>query len=213
LPHNPTDYRPLMRGLVMALESWAREGREPPPSRFPRIADATLADWHVTSSGWRSLTGVSYPEVIHAPQFCDYGPMFLTHRRVTLHPPVVQGAYRVLVPACGEDNNERGMLQLPTVAVPVATFTGWNLRAPAIGAPTELLALAGGYIPFARAPRDRRAPDDPRPAILDRYADFDDYLSRYRALVDELISDRYILPEDEAGLIELAHKHGGVFEE
>jgi hypothetical protein len=212
LPHNPIDYRPLLRGLLMALEVWARDGREPPPSVYPRIADGTLVDWRGDASGWRSMPGFLYPEVIHAPAFCDYGPQFQSHRRITRHPPLVKGAYRVLVPAYGEDNNERGMLLLPPVAVPLATYTGWNLRAPSLGAETELLSLAGGYIPFARTGAERQASGDPRKAILERYHGFEDYLSNYQAVVEELVRGGYLLQENVPRLMELVERQREVFE-
>ena len=40
---NPNDFRPAIRALVHALDQWVAEGVEPPPSRYPRIADGTLA--------------------------------------------------------------------------------------------------------------------------------------------------------------------------
>ena len=44
---NPTDYRPVLRALLVALDRWVRNGAEPPPSRYPRIADGTLAGWRL----------------------------------------------------------------------------------------------------------------------------------------------------------------------
>ena len=43
-PTNPNDFRPAIRALVHALDQWVAEGVEPPPSRYPRIADGTLVD-------------------------------------------------------------------------------------------------------------------------------------------------------------------------
>ena len=39
---NFADYRPFLRGLLVALDDWVREGKSPPPSVYPRIADKTL---------------------------------------------------------------------------------------------------------------------------------------------------------------------------
>ena len=112
----------------MALVAWVQDGTEPPASVYPKLADGTLADWAAEDSGWQALPGIRYPTVIHAPEFVDRGPEFLTKRRTTIEPPRRLGSYGVRVPAYGEDNNERGCLLLPTVAVPVATLTSWNLR-------------------------------------------------------------------------------------
>src|SRR5581483_2063527 len=68
LPSNPSDYRPFMRALLLALDAWVREGREPPPSVYPKLADKTLAPWPERESGWNALPGIRYPEVIQQPE-------------------------------------------------------------------------------------------------------------------------------------------------
>ena len=102
--------------------------------------------------GWLPLPGGSrYQEVIQQPEFLDHGPEFLSHRRSTLEPPASRGQYGVRVPAYGPDDNDRGTLLLPAVAVPVATYTGWNLRHRSIGSENELLTLAWRiHVPLAR---------------------------------------------------------------
>ena len=95
----------------------------------------------------------------------------------------------------------------------MATFTGWNLRNPAIGAPTELLDLTGSRIPFPVTSVERAQSNDPRLAVAERYADFEDYLRRYMAAAEQLVSDRYLLPEHLAGLKALAQEHRSLFKE
>ena len=41
-PRNWHDPMPAIRALLVALDEWVVNGREPPPSRLPRIADGTL---------------------------------------------------------------------------------------------------------------------------------------------------------------------------
>ena len=113
-----------------------------------------------------------------------------------MEPPASRGHYVVRVPAYGPDNNERGTLLLPAVAVPVATYTSWNLRHRSIGAENELLTLSGGYIPLARSAAERQAVGDPRPALLERYRDFDDYRRQFLAAARLLADERYVLPEE-----------------
>jgi hypothetical protein len=213
LPHNPTDYRPLMRALLAAMEAWVREGKAPPQSVYPNFSDGTLAQrW--AQCDWHPLPGVRFPDVIQHPPVCDYGPLFAKQRIISHHPPArIEGysSYVVCVPRHGSDNNERGMLMLPSIAVPVATYTGWNLRATHTGAESELLGLAGGYIPFARTREERIARGDPRPALLERYKDFDDYVKRFTAAAEQLVKDRYLLAEDLPRLVEQARKNEGLF--
>ena len=213
LPHNPTDYRPALRGLLTALVAWIRDGVEPPASRYPRISDGTLAPWQADACDWLPIPGVYYPEVINRPEFRDYGPEFLAHRRITTHPPELRGEYRVLVARCGPDNNETGVLLLPSVAVPVATFTGWNLRHPSIGAESELLSLAGSYIAFPRTAEERQVTGDPRLSVRERYARFDDYLEQYAAVAQQLIDERYLPEEDFQRLLEQAQRQRALFDE
>lgn len=206
LPGNPTDYRPLLRGLLTALQAWISDGTPPPESRYPRIANGSLAGWREADSGWEALPGIRYPEIIHNPEFLDHGPEFRSRRRLTRVPPERKGRYVVLVPRYGADNNERGVLQLPTVAVPLGTFTGWNLRDPKIGAEHELLSLSGAYIPFPSASPERQAQGDPRLSLEERYPSREAYLEPFNAATRELVEGRYVLEEDVPRLVALARR-------
>jgi hypothetical protein len=193
---NPADYRPLVRALLEALDAWVREGREPPPSVYPRIADGSAAPWQASASGWKPLPGVRYPEVIQQPEWLDRGSDFATLRRSTIEPPISRGKYGVRVPAYEGDNRERGTLDLPCVAVPVGTHTSWNLRNPSIGADTELLSLAGGYIPLPKTAADRERSGDPRLSLAERYGSRDAYVSAYLDHAKKLVANRYLLAEE-----------------
>lgn len=196
LPDNPSDYRPLLRALLLALDAWVRDERDPPASVYPRLVDGTLAGWRETESSWHALPGVRYPQVIQCPLHLDRGPDFFNLRRTTIQPPISRGSYVVRVPAYGRDNNERGTLMLPSLRVPLATYTSWNLRQRSIGAETELLTLHGGYVPFAPTAAGREALGDPRPSIAERYRDQEDYRTQFMAAARRLVADRYILAED-----------------
>ena len=158
------------------------------------------------------MVGIRYPDVIHQPAFLDYGPEFLTAGRITQHPPQILGSYRVLVPAYDVDDNELGMLRLPSVAVPVATFTGWNHRNPSTGAEAELTRLNGSYITFPRSAAERADSGDPRAAVQERFESFDDYRAKYRAAAEQLVAQRYLLEEDLSRLLELAERHRPLFD-
>ncbi len=209
---NPADYRPLLRALLTALDEWVRTGKEPPPSTHPRIADGTLVGWRESESGWHGIPGVRYPEVIQQPEHLDRGPEFYRFRRSTIEPPISRGHYVVNIPKCGPDNNELGTLMLPVVAVPVATYTSWNTRNRNVGAENEMLGLQGGYIPFVKTKTDREKLGDPRPALLERYRDFEGFQTQYRKVIDRMIEQRTLLSEDVAGLMNLADRWRPLFE-
>jgi len=91
---------------------------------------------------------------------------------------------------------EVGGIVLPELAVPLATHAGWNLRHSEIGGVEQLLVFAGATLPFAKTRRERESAGDPRPAIEERYASRDEYLTRVRAAAQALAKDRYLLDED-----------------
>ena len=201
LPPSPTVFRPFQQTLFLALDRWLTDGTPPPPSVHPRIADGTLVEWQADRSAWTPLPDVRYPAVIQQPELLDYGKSFEKQRRIERQPPARTGkAYGVRVPALDADNNERGVLQMPSVAVPLATFTGWNLRNPAIGAPDELLRLTGGRIPFPRTAAERERAGDPRRAVTERYGSFEEYVEQYMAAAGKLEVAGYLLPEHMTGL-------------
>ena len=212
LPSNPTDYRPLMRALVVALDDWVREGRQPPASVYPKIADGTLVPFGEADSGWQAIPGILYPRVVQQPAFLDHGPDWPTKRIATRVPPAIKGLYGVRVPAYGPDNIERGTLDLPSISVPVATYTSWNMRDASIGAPGELLGLQGSYVPLAKTRADRDAAGDPRHALLERYRNFEDYQQKFLEAASRLIGERYLLDEDLPRLKALSDRHRPLFE-
>jgi hypothetical protein len=207
LPANPTDYRPIMRALLTALDDWIGQGIEPPASFYPRVSEGTLRGWRHDDSGWPPLPGVRYPDIIHQPEWRDYGPEFAALRRISVHPPGIRGNYRVLAPAYDPDGNEQGLLALPSIAVPVATYTGWNLRHPSIGSETELVSLMGSYVPFPRTAADRQRTGDPRRAVLERYPTYDAYIEQFTAAARRLIDQRYLLADDLPLLLDQAAKN------
>ena len=212
LPNTPADYKPLLRALIVAMDQWIKEGQDPPPSIYPKISEATLVGWKQKESGWPAIPGVNYPSVIHEPKLLYRGPDWEPKRIATIEPPKIQFEFHVKIPAFGPDGNERGTLQHPAVAVPIGSYTGWNLRSEAIGAPGELLSLAGAYIPFAKTAADRKASGDPRPALLERYQSFADYRAQYQAAAEKLVAERYLLPEDLPRAMALCEKFRSAFE-
>ncbi|MGB0296988.1 MAG: alpha/beta hydrolase domain-containing protein, partial [bacterium] len=67
--------------------------------------------------------------------------------------PAVQGAqFPAFVSRLNEDLNEIAGIRLPELAVPLGTYTGWNLRHPERGNPNLFHGISGGLagstIPF-----------------------------------------------------------------
>ena len=212
LPSNPANYTPLMRALVSALDAWVKDGQEPPPSVYPRLADGTLVGWKKSESGWPAIPSVNYPTVIQQPSYLDRGPRWDSERIATIEPPQIKGNYVVKIPARDADGNERGTLNLPAITVPVATYTSWNLRSESIGAAGELFQLQGGYIPFPLTQAARQESKDPRPSLAERYQGYADYERRYLESAERLVTQRYLLEEDLPRLKELCLKFKPLFQ-
>jgi hypothetical protein len=104
------------------------------------------------------------------------------------------------------DGNETAGIRLPEVAVPLATYTGWNLRDAALGAPDELYSMAGTFLPFARTRAEREQKRDPRPSIEERYKSREEYLERVAAAARRLVNDRYLLERDVQPVVDQAAK-------
>jgi hypothetical protein len=103
-----------------------------------------------------------------------------------------------------EDGNERAGIRLPEVAVPLATYTGWNFRKPSIGASDELVSLLGSEIFFPATRAAREAGKDPRRSIEERYRSAEDYLAKVEQAADALVKAGYLLVDDEPRMLQRA---------
>ena len=196
-PLNTLDYRPAMRALLAALDRWVRERVEPPLSRVPLIADGTAVSRESLEATFTTIPGAAW--VSHLPRRLrlDYGPD--PDRGVLSYPPKESGAYATLVSAMDEDGNEVAGIRLPDVSVPLATYTGWNVRHEAMGSGglmTSGAPLFGSTLVLPRTKAEGDAKGDPRRAIDERYASKEDYLAKVRAAAQELVGQRLLLDED-----------------
>jgi hypothetical protein len=197
---NPNDYRWAMRALLVDMDRWAAEGKEPPPSQYPRIAQDTLVP--LGAIQFPKIPGIALPVHIQQAYRVDYGPEFRTAGVITIEPPKVGHAFPMLLPQVNQDGNETSGLRMPELQVPLATYAGWNLRSPDIGAPGELNSMQGSFIPFLRTKADRELHHDPRPSIEERYAGRAQYLEKIEAAARNLASGGYLLEGDIPQIVE-----------
>lgn len=194
---NPNDYRWGMRALLMAMDRWVGQSTPPPPSVYPKVADGTM----VPIEQWKfpKIPGVNFSTRVHLAYRVDYGPQW-KQGIVTLEPPKVGKAFPVLVPQVDADGIDRAGIKMPEVAVPLATYTGWNLFNEQSGPPAEVSSSAGSYIPF---PRTATA-GDPRRAVAERYHDREQYLGKVSQVALDLIRQGYLLDGDLAAILRQA---------
>lgn len=191
---NPNNYRWTLRALLVALDGWVAEGLEPPPSLYPKIADGSLTP--LGAVAFPKLAGVEFPARIQQAWHVDYGEEFRSAGIVTIEPPKVGTPFPMRLPQVDADGNETAGIRMPATAVPLATYTGWNLRSPGIGAPDELYSMVGSFIPFARTKAERMKAGDPRLSVEERYASKQAYLDKVEAAAHGLVEGRYLLERD-----------------
>ena len=202
---NPNPIQWYWRALITDMDQWVRDGKEPPPSTYPRIAEKTLvplAKW-----SFPKIAGVNKPREVSLAYHIEREISFLsaaTHKEelVTVEPPRVGNAFAVLVPQSDADGNDLGGVRLPELQVPLATYTGWNLRDPSIGAPEQRVSFLGSWIPLARTAEQRKKLGDPRLSIAERYKSQEEYMSKFEQAAKKLIAQRFLLQEDLPAILE-----------
>ena len=199
---NPNPYTWSMRALLGAMDAWVRDGKAPPPSLYPTIGQQTLVP--LDAVRFPKIPGVAFPTRIQTAWRVDYGPRFASDGIVTIEPPAVGKPFAMRVPQVDEDGNETSGVRMPQVEAPLATYTGWNLRAPEIGAPQELFSMAGAFVPFPRTRAERQKTGDPRLSVEERYATRAEYLERFAAAARRLADRGYLLDRDVPSLVERA---------
>src|SRR2546421_7541499 len=143
---NPLEYRWSMRKLLVAMNRWIADGTEPPLSALPRISDSTLVGRDKYK--FPAIPKVSVPAAPQASYRTDYGPDFAKKGIVSVEPPKLGAAFPVFIPQADADGNDLAGIRIPELAVPLATFTGWNLFNEKSG-PTDVMATTtGSFIPF-----------------------------------------------------------------
>ena len=197
-PQSPLPIRYFWRSMIANMDAWVRSDTLPPASNYPKIADGNLVP--LEKYALPAIPGVNRPHEVSQAYRLDFGPNW-RQGILSIQPPKVGPAFPVLVPQVDADGNERDGVRLPEITVPLATYTGWNLRDPSIGAPDQRVSFEASYLPFPKTAAEREKTGDPRKSIAERYADGKDYLAQYTKAVDALVEQRWILPEDRASLL------------
>jgi len=191
---NPNNYNWTLRALLVALDAWVKNGQEPPPSRYPKIADDNLVALGAVQ--FPKIPGVNLPTRVEKAWRVDYGPNFRVAGIDSIEPPKVGEAFPILLPQVDADGNETSGIRMPATQVPLATYMGWNLRAPEIGAPDELYSMVGSFIPFTRTKAERLKLSDPRLSVEERYTNKQAYLDKIQDAARNLASEGYLLERD-----------------
>jgi hypothetical protein len=213
LPANPVPHTQTVNALRVHFRDWVMKGIAPPPSRFPTLADATLARADKASLGFPTLPGLrtTVPEsdFIMPVHDYDWGPQFNAQDGSgvpTNAPPRIRRVLTMFAPKVDADGNERGGVPVVLLDAPLGTYLGWNVTAA--GAmpfhKDQICNYVGGMIPFARTAAERKANGDPRWSLEERYGSHDGYVERVRAAAARALEQKFLLPEDAQSLIDAA---------
>jgi alpha/beta hydrolase family protein len=184
-PSNPLYAGPPLRALLVALDAWVSSGTLPPASRYPSRADGTLVDPTAGAVGFPSIPGVAYPSRINQAAVIDDKVM----------PPTRRAPYPAFVPKTDPDGRDLAGLHLPTLAAPIATHTGWNLRKAGFGE-GELCDNTGSMLPFAKTREERLATNDPRLSLAERYPQPGERAALIERAARQLVQGRLLLDDD-----------------
>jgi hypothetical protein len=189
------------------------KGTPPPPSRYPMLADGTLARADKASLEFPTLPGLraTVPESDFIMPVLDYdwGPQFNPQDGSgvpTLAPPRIKRVLPMWAPKVDADGNERGGVPLVLLDAPLGTYLGWNVTA-AGDRPfhkDQICNYVGGMIPFARTESERKARNDPRLSLEERYGSHDGYVDKVRAAAARAVEQKFLLPDDAQVLIDAA---------
>jgi hypothetical protein len=187
-PHNPA---PALRALLVALDQWV-DGKAPPASRVPTLSTGTLVP--AAKTGFPKIPGAQVATLVNdVALFGDW----VQPREVMPSP------YRPLVSRVDADGNEVSGIRLPDIAVPLATYTGWNLyKAPFTAG--ELCDRDGSYLALETSESARRTKGDPRASLEKRYGGQAAYVKRVEAAAQVLVKERLLLAEDAERYVKAA---------
>jgi len=200
---NTTDPNPALRALFIALDEWVTRGVRPPKSEVPGPGTAVysipLSDGvgYVPQDklGFPNIPGVTYTGLITVRHLFDFGPRF-DEGIMDVNPPDFSGpVYPSFVSRVDKDGNEVAGIQLPPVAAPIATTTGWALRRAEFGGPDGCEA-SGQEIAFKTTAAERIDAGDPRLSLEERYGSHEGYVEAVAAKARSLQARRLLLPAD-----------------
>jgi len=202
---NPSFY--TMRALMTRLLAWVAQGRAPPASQYPRLADHQLVAPNAKAMGWPAIPDAPSPDgKLNAVLDYDFGLGFDYHDVsgvLTRQPPRIRRTIPSVVPRVDADGNEVGGVPSVQFLVPIGTYTGWNQLQQGYGA-GGACGFMGGFIPFAKTKADRITMGDPRLSLEERYQDHQGFVSRVRAVAQAQVRGGWLLPENAERIVHQA---------
>ncbi len=213
LPANPVPHTETVNALRVHFRNWVMRGVEPPASQWPRLADGALAPANKAALGFPTLPQLrpTVPEVDFIMPVLDYdwGPGFNAADGsgvASNAPPPIRQVLPMFAPKVDADGNELGGVPVVLLDAPLGTYLDWNITAG--GARPfhqgQICNYVGGMVPFARTAADRRAQNDPRRSLEERYGNHAGYVAAVRKATERATAAGFLLKDDADKLIRQA---------
>jgi Alpha/beta hydrolase domain len=216
---NPNPYSWTMRALLSHLTAWVKNGATPPPSTRPTIAAGNLVSPdqvkfpHIPVNSYGSVSRpavkfIADNDPLHVQYYGkDYNAADKSGVLSGDPPKISTARYGNLVAQVDADGNDLGGIRDVFVAVPIGTYTGWNLFNKNFFE-DSFCTLTGSFIPFAATRQERLAAGDPRLSLEERYPNKDAYVAAFKKAADDLVAQRFLLPDDAKLLVSQAERDG-----
>jgi hypothetical protein len=180
---------------MTALIDWVTSAKEPPPSRYPTLADGNLV--RATEVRFPVIPNFSVARIPYQPYRLDFGPRW-SKGIIDFEPPHVGAPYRVLVSRVDSVGNDLGGIRSVEIQVPLATYYPWQLRSGMQAGNDRLTSFRGTFIPLPKTEGERRSTGDSRPSIEALYGNRQTFSQRVDTAISSLVDQRFLLPQDAA---------------
>ncbi len=213
LPANPVPHTQTVNAIRVHFRNWVMNGTTPPNNRYPTLQEGMLAVASKDGIGFPTLPMLrpTIPEAdfIMPVLHYDLGAQFNYadgSGKVTNVPPKIKHVLKMLAPKVDADGNELGGVPVVLLDAPLGTYLGWNVTATGDRPfhKDQICDYAGGMIPFAKTAAERKAANDPRLSLEERYNSHDGYVAAVTKATVRAVDAGFLLPVDAASLIEAA---------
>jgi Alpha/beta hydrolase domain len=213
LPANPVSHNETINAIRWHFRQWVTKNVTPPASRYPTLAAGTLGPADKLGINFPTLPGLraTIPEsdFIMPVHDYDFGAQFnyVDGSGIpTITPPRIKQTLKMFAPKVDGDGNELGGVPVVLLDAPLATYLGWNITAGGARPFHEgqICNYAGGMIPFAKTAEERKAKNDPRPSLQERYGNHEGYIVAVEKAAARSVKEGFLLEEDARNLISQA---------
>jgi hypothetical protein len=192
---DPLDQRLALRALMSGLIDWVALGIDPPASRYPTLASQTLVT--PRDQQFPHIPNLPVARIPHQVYRMDFGPRW-TQGIIDREPPTLGAPYPILVARVDSIGNDLGGIRSVEIAVPLATYYPWLLRAGMPAATDRLVSFRGTFVPLPKTEADRRGSGDSRPSIESLYGEKTRFMNKVDGAISALIAQRFMLPGDSS---------------